>query len=149
MSLNWRSTTSAPLSAGELLERAIEAWTLAGSPPRPEAMAAPGDRYAGLLARMSGSPERPHSRASLAREAGMHPAALDRAFRETYGASPMRLLRGIRIGRARELLAATDLTLETIAERAGFARGSYFARAFRAATGLTPGEYRRRSRGGL
>jgi transcriptional regulator GlxA family with amidase domain len=43
-------------------------------------------------------------------------------------------------------LRETDLTLEQIAETAGFNSGNYLSQIFKKATGQTPGNYRRNFR---
>ena len=79
----------------------------------------------------------------IAREVGVHPVHLARAFRKHYGCAPADFARGIRVEEARRRLAKTDDALGTIALEAGFADQSHLTRAFRARTGLTPGAYRR------
>ncbi|MNP54742.1 DNA-binding transcriptional regulator AraC [compost metagenome] len=41
-----------------------------------------------------------------------------------------------------ELLRGTEHSIDLIAERIGYSSGSYFIKAFRTMTGLTPGEFR-------
>jgi LacI family transcriptional regulator len=48
----------------------------------------------------------------------------------------------VRIGRAKQLLADTDLTLTDIATRTGFEHAEYFSVAFKRETNSTPGTYR-------
>jgi len=72
--------------------------------------------------------------------------ALERRFRRTLGRSPHAEIHRVRIDRARELLAATELTTEEVAERCGFSYVQYMRRVFHKATGMTPGRYRRVSR---
>jgi len=48
----------------------------------------------------------------------------------------------LRSERARFWLRDTDLPIERIAERLGYADASNFARCFRRWTGVTPGHYR-------
>jgi AraC family transcriptional regulator len=56
---------------------------------------------------------------------------------------PHRYLLERRIERAAELLAGTDLPVTAVALEVGFASGPHLSRAFRAATGCTPRDYRR------
>jgi transcriptional regulator GlxA family with amidase domain len=51
----------------------------------------------------------------------------------------------VRLQRAAELLAMSELTLEEIASRTGFAYKHYLASSFRQAFGMTPGTYRRQA----
>ena len=59
----------------------------------------------------------------------------------------MAYLQKLRIRDARALLQKSDLAIAEIAWRCGFSSPSRFAQAFRAATRLTPREYRQAVRG--
>lgn len=67
-------------------------------------------------------------------------------FAATMGRTPRDYLRHLRLERASQLLANTDLSIAAIGQDSGFGDSAYFARAFRAATGVTPSEYRCRMR---
>lgn len=68
---------------------------------------------------------------------------LEKLFRERIGRSPLEEIRRMRILRAQQLLASTDLTVDTIAEQSGFGSGSWLSANFRDTCGITPGAYRR------
>jgi LacI family transcriptional regulator len=55
-------------------------------------------------------------------------------------------IRRTHLGRARRLLAETDLPLKVLAEEAGFSDYRHMALAFRRALGITPTDYRRQIR---
>jgi AraC family transcriptional regulator len=78
----------------------------------------------------------------MARDAGVHPVHLTRAFRQCFGCSPGEYARQRRIDRACVELAASDRSIAAIALDAGFASPSHFATAFRKATSMTPRGYR-------
>ena len=78
----------------------------------------------------------------VAREAGVHPVYLARAFREWFGCSPGEYLRQRRIESACASLAGTNHSITDIAMRAGFSSPSHFATAFHRAMGMTPSAYR-------
>ncbi len=61
--------------------------------------------------------------------------------RET-GQSFFDLLSGMRISRAKELLADPAIRIHEIAERTGFSDVAHFSRSFKKIMGCTPGEYR-------
>jgi LacI family transcriptional regulator len=73
---------------------------------------------------------------------GISRTALDKRFLKALGHTPHEEIRRIRLKRARELLAESDLKLEIIAERCGFRHGEYLGAVFRSEFGQTPGEFR-------
>jgi AraC family transcriptional regulator len=82
---------------------------------------------------------------ALAAVAGLSPFHFVRAFRESTGLPPHAYCQRqrLRMDRACQLLQATDLPVTEIAFRVGFGSSQAFARAFRAARGTAPGEWRR------
>ena len=79
----------------------------------------------------------------LAREAGIHPDHLARAFRTRFGVPVGTYVRRLRLEWAMSRLDGTADPIGRIALGAGFADQSHFTRVFKRHTGLTPGEYRR------
>ena len=79
----------------------------------------------------------------LAREAGVHPAHMSRAFRERYHETIHARVRRLRLEWAAGRLAETDDPIAAIAIAAGFADQSHLTRALKARSGLTPAAYRR------
>lgn len=86
--------------------------------------------------------ESPLSVRSLARDAGLHPVSLARAFRRHHGCSITEFVRRTRIVHASRRIAAGDASLVDIAAETGFADQPHFTRAFRTELGCTPGEFR-------
>ena len=72
---------------------------------------------------------------------------LERTFQQALGRSPAEEIRRVRLERAKQLLADTDLPVPQVAAASGFTSREYLACAFQRATGLTPREFRRRTRG--
>ena len=71
------------------------------------------------------------------------------AFRASFGCAPHAWLAARRIDRAAELLrGAAKADLESVAAASGHASASHLVRRFRAARGVTPGQYRRAGQGG-
>ena len=97
-------------------------------------------------ARLQDNPDETPDLAGLAREAGVHPAHLARAFRAHYGCSIGRFARQQRIQSAATQLTTTDFTIAGIALALGFVDQSHFTRQFRRHFGLTPRAYRERFR---
>ncbi|WP_255442640.1 MULTISPECIES: AraC family transcriptional regulator [Corallococcus] len=85
----------------------------------------------------------PPTLAALAREAGVSPLRLGRAFRQTYRCSPAEYLRRSRLERAGRALRETERPLGDIALDAGYCDQSHLTREFRRRLHLTPAEYRR------
>ncbi|WP_075584331.1 helix-turn-helix domain-containing protein [Caballeronia glathei] len=65
------------------------------------------------------------------------------AFRNTTRMPPYRWLRAYRIERAKQLHRSSSLSLAEVSFACGFADQSHFTRTFAAATGTTPGNWRR------
>jgi AraC-like DNA-binding protein len=80
--------------------------------------------------------------AVLARSLGLSYTSFRRQFRTQTGVAPARFQRDIRLNRARELLAATELSISEIAQQIGVDTVFYFSRMFKAKTGLSPKAYR-------
>lgn len=72
---------------------------------------------------------------------------LERHFQQTLGRSPAEEIRRVHLERAKQLLAESDLAVPDIAAASGFGSREYLAYAFKRATGLTPRQYRARTRG--
>ncbi|WP_304988003.1 helix-turn-helix transcriptional regulator [Corallococcus sp. CA054B] len=85
----------------------------------------------------------PPTLAALAREAGVSPQRLGRAFRQAYRCSPAEYLRRSRLERAGRALRETERPLSDIALDAGYCDQSHLTREFRRRLHLTPAEYRR------
>jgi AraC-like DNA-binding protein len=84
--------------------------------------------------------------AQLAREAGFSPAQFRRVFHDWSLMSPHEFLQRERLELASRLLESTDLPVEEIARRCGFAGASSFARTFRAFADFSPAAYREAAR---
>lgn len=80
--------------------------------------------------------------ASLASMVGLSTSRLGALFREQVGVSPMTYQSQLRMSRARELLASTDLPVAAVAAASGYDDPLYFSRRFAQAHGLAPSAYR-------
>jgi LacI family transcriptional regulator len=70
---------------------------------------------------------------------------LERQFRRYLGHSPQAEIRAVQVKRVKQLLAETELTLERIAELAGYRHSEYMSVVFKRLTGQTPAQYRRQA----
>lgn len=79
----------------------------------------------------------------LAGHARMSRRTFTRRFREEVGLSPGQWLTVQRVELARHLLESTDLTVDQVAERAGFGTGASLRQHLHTACGVSPQAYRR------
>ncbi len=100
---------------------------------------ADSDPVLGALARDA---FQPLSIAEHAAHHGMTPAELRTAVRRAAGCSPKEYLLRIRLGRAKELLATTDLPVAAVARRVGYEDPAYFSRLFTRRVGTAPVRFR-------
>jgi AraC-like DNA-binding protein len=82
----------------------------------------------------------------VARHVGLHPNYAMTLFRRHYGMTLNTYLTRLRICQAQYLLISTDRDIPEIAFETGFGSISHFYKAFKATSGLTPRQYRRRPR---
>ena len=82
----------------------------------------------------------------LAEHLNVNRSYLYTIFMNELHISPKDFLQKYRITRARELLALTELSVESIGKSCGYGNAERFARAFKHETGLTPTQFRRQDR---
>jgi len=78
-----------------------------------------------------------------ARVACLSPKYLSRLFREHTGAGFSEYKLGLKMGRAKSLLAASDDTVDQISHQHGYENAESFIRQFKKQTGSTPSRFRR------
>ena len=79
----------------------------------------------------------------LAGRLGVTKCHLVRAFAAATGAPPGKRLAARRISAAMLILLHRDYSIETVANMVGYSGANYFCKAFRRASGESPGAYRR------
>ena len=82
----------------------------------------------------------------VAKIAGVSPAYFSKLFHRREGTTFERYVAGLRLERAKRLLASTDHAVARVARLSGFHSSAYFCRAFRRAVGTTPLGYKTRAR---
>lgn len=87
--------------------------------------------------------DQPHSLNHLAQSFYISPSHLSRSFKQITGVPFREYLQNIRIREAQNMLRDTDIPIQAIGERAGFANAPNFNVVFKKCTGHTPGQYRR------
>ena len=80
----------------------------------------------------------------MAEQAGLGERTFLRRFTKATGLKPTAYLQQLRVGKAREMLELSTLTVDQIAWRVGYDDPGAFRKVFHRLLGLTPGEYRRR-----
>ena len=80
--------------------------------------------------------------ATVASKLGMSVRTIERMFMKHLGHSPATEISRVRLERARELIAGTDLPLAEVARRAGFSHPESLHRVFKKRFGVSPGRYR-------
>jgi len=99
-------------------------------------------KLAEVIRIMEANIEEPISPAVLAETVGLSTRQLERLARRYLGRSPKRYYMELRLGRARNLLMQTDMSVINVAIACGFASPSHFSKCYRAHYGTTP--YRER-----
>ena len=77
---------------------------------------------------------------------GMSTSWFIRSFKEITGVTPMRYILTLRIANAQSLLENTDYTVAEISRIVGYDDQLYFSRLFKKQNGVSPSEFRLRSR---
>jgi transcriptional regulator GlxA family with amidase domain len=91
-----------------------------------------------VLETMEANLETPLSRENLAAMAGISLRQLERLFRSELTRGVHEHYLSLRLGRSRQLLRETSLSVLEVALATGFASGSQFSRAFRRSFGVSP-----------
>ena len=94
------------------------------------------------LKAMEAHVETPLPREHLAKLAGVSLRQLERSFQSELGRGVHEHYLAVRLGRSRQLLRETSLSILEVALATGFASASQFSRAFRRSFGSTPREAR-------
>ena len=82
----------------------------------------------------------------LAKECFLSESRFTHLFGESVGKSPMKYITELRIGKAKELLAETELSVAQISANVGYPDQNYFSRLFKNLTGRSPRDYRKESK---
>lgn len=110
-------------------------------PPVPQSVpGSSGDIQGWLMAHL----DEPLSLAAVAARFGMSVRTLTRRFRAETGRTVGDWFADAKVDRARELLETTDLTIDDVAARSGFATAAALRKHFRDRLGLAPQQYRSR-----
>jgi two-component system response regulator YesN len=84
--------------------------------------------------------------AQIAEELSISPDYLRHVFKRHFGFTLKSCIDSMRIKRAKELLALSNMPQKIIAEQCGFSNESYFNTAFKRSVNTTPGKFRESTR---
>ncbi|WP_246795456.1 cupin domain-containing protein [Burkholderia perseverans] len=132
--------------SGALFALAMRFASESGEPPRGLLALAARPRLQPALAAMFDAPERPWTLPELAELCHMSRATFARHFDEALGRSASDLLTEIRMTVAGKLLGEGALSVAEIGERVGYQSDAAFQRVFKRQVGVTPAQWRARSR---
>lgn len=113
--------------------------TPVGADPEEEA-------FARVLDGLRSNLRKDHSVPTMARHAKMSSRTFARRFKEATGTTPHRWLQHERVRFAQSLLETTSLSLDRIADRAGFSDAQLMRLHFKRVVGMAPTAYQRRFR---
>ena len=100
-------------------------------------------RLARVVETILSHPQQRHTLDSLASIAHMSRSTFARHFEKCFGRTPLDYVRDVRLRRAAQLLRVSELPVDGIANKVGFASRSHFSRAFHDQFGCSPVEFRR------
>jgi AraC-like DNA-binding protein/ligand-binding sensor protein len=78
----------------------------------------------------------------IADASGLSAPYFSTIFKDEMGENLSNYLNRLRVGKARDMLTETDLTLCEVAAACGFEDQSWFSKIFKSYTGISPGKYR-------
>lgn len=81
---------------------------------------------------------------TIATYINMNSSYFSRYFKSKTGGNFVDFLTSIRIEKAKELLAETELSIDEISIRVGHVNKAYFTKVFKKVTGFNPGEFRKK-----
>jgi len=109
----------------------------------PAASALPAFKLRQVTAHMDEHLDAPFDLAVLAGIAGMSEYHFSRLFKRATRLAPSLYFIRLRVQRAREMLAESDLSIIDIGLAVGYSNASHFSQIFRREVGITPSEYRK------
>ena len=81
--------------------------------------------------------------AVVSNHVSMNYSLFSKQFKEYTGTNFVSYVRDLRISDAKKLLAETELRINEIGSMVGYENDKHFLKNFKAAVGVSPGEYRR------
>ncbi|WP_338764205.1 helix-turn-helix domain-containing protein [Massilia sp. METH4] len=116
---------------------------------RPVPVSGSDGRFAQVLDWVARHPQREHSIDALAERAAMSRRTFTRHFRQATGTSFKQWLLNQRMAHARSLLESSNVSVEVVAQEAGFGTALSLRQHFRTALKTSPSAYRKSFRAGV
>lgn len=88
--------------------------------------------------------DQPVSVTDMAQQVAMSPRNFARVFQRETGTTPAKFVEGLRVERAQQLLEASNLGLEQVADKCGFGSAERMRRSFVKTLNVLPVDYKRR-----
>lgn len=123
-----------------LLDMAVEA----GSAEQPSSLHYPA--LVDLRRRIWQKPLEEWTMPGIAAQLGLSTGHFHELYRTAFGTTCMADIIKARVEHAREMLQDTELSVKEVSHLCHYASQEHFTRQFRSVTGMSPGEYRRKSR---
>jgi AraC-like DNA-binding protein len=126
----------------------MDAWLRDQDRPSLQSSEPQDSAVATALAALAAAPAEDWTVERLAGVVHLSRSALSKRFQRALGLSPMRVLREVRMQRARTLLADTSHTIEQVGHAVGYGSTAAFSRAFAEHHQASPRDWRRNSTSG-
>ena len=123
---------------------AIEAWLARSMEDNPNLAALAHPNIQLVLDKVHADPSADWSVERLAKLGGQSRTVFSNQFKTATGLSPMNYVRQWRIRLACKMLSQSNLPIDEIAFKSGYADSNAFNRAFKRETGVSPGVYKRK-----
>jgi transcriptional regulator GlxA family with amidase domain len=81
---------------------------------------------------------------SMVRLSGLAERTFKRRFQQATGMAPLEYVHAMRLEEAKQMLEASDLPVEAIANEVGYEDAGFFSRLFKRKVNLSPAQYRKR-----
>lgn len=99
-----------------------------------------------MLSLLHSSPARPWTLQEMANESGLSRTVFAERFQRVVGSPPATYVRTFRMEMAKDILRTTATDVRAIARRVGYSSEAAFCNVFKKSTGLTPSEYREKTK---
>lgn len=104
------------------------------------------EQFCRLRTEIESNPEKEWHIETICRQLGVSTSHFHKKYKSFFGKNLFDELITMRIRKAENLLAETDLTVGTISEMCGYSSYCYFTKQFKKTNGISPSDYRQQSK---